>query len=90
MKFLSSRMDVTTHRTTPQRTLRPVPSSSLVQLNGGVLCIVSSWRRSWRAIPNRWLSDSRHVGSARKTEGSPSPQGSGHDASVPDSASRDG
>jgi hypothetical protein len=65
-------VDVTTPRTTPRLALSVIPSSTGVNLNGGVLRRFSSWRRLRRATtphgqprqttPNRWLSVSRPVG----------------------------
>ena len=55
-------VDVTTRRTTPQRSLTTAPSPAVVKLNGGVPWIPAEWRhRSDPVIPNRWLSESRHV-----------------------------
>jgi hypothetical protein len=81
-------VDVTTHRTAPQRSLMTPPSAIIVTVNGGVLCIFSSWRRpraKKRVIPNRWLSALRPVGHRSKKggrgllpAGSPSTSGSGN------------
>jgi hypothetical protein len=65
-------VDETTYRTTPRRTLLVLPSATCVLLNGGVLCIQTSWRhprRSRWVIPNRWLSVLRPVGLRSKTRG---------------------
>ena len=59
----SKPVDVTTYRTTPRLALSVIPSSTGVNLNGGVLWMLSSWWRLPRAAtPNRWLSVSRPVG----------------------------
>ena len=56
-------MDVTTLRMTPTHAMTANPLSTVARVNGGVLRISFSWRRPRRrAIPNRWLSASRHVG----------------------------
>ena len=63
-------VDVTTDRTTPRLALAVIPSSTGVNLNGGVLRMFSSWwRLPFAATPNRWLSVSRPVGPSSSMTG---------------------
>jgi len=56
-------VDVTTLRTTPTSGMMASPLTTVDRVNGGVLRIPISWRRSLiRTTPNRCLSASRPVG----------------------------
>ncbi len=56
-------VDVTTLRTTPSSGMAANPLTTVDSVNGGVLRISFSWRRSLvRTTPNRCLSASRPVG----------------------------
>src|SRR5262245_63540166 len=56
-------VDVTTRWTTPTDIRIAAPSPTIARMNGGVPWIQAWWRhRGAPVIPNRWLSESRHVG----------------------------
>jgi hypothetical protein len=75
-------VDVTTRRMTPRDTMIAAPSPTIVRMSGGILWIPAEWRhRGNPVIPNRWLSESRHVGYhleyCRPRGGGSSPSASG-------------